>query len=87
MELQNNQYHIHAIDGDYILWGEGEVFRYDRMLRPVWRASARDIIVTQDFSKSFWIDGKQIHYRDWEGWHYIIDLDGNSIANFQEVNH
>lgn len=78
-------FEIHPIDGGYIIWGEGEIFRYDLNLNQVWWRSGRDILVSQAFDRSFWIEFAQIHYRDWEGWHYIIDLDGNPIDNFYEL--
>ena len=30
-------FEIHPIDGGYLIWGEGDVFRYDLSLNRVWR--------------------------------------------------
>lgn len=76
---------IHPIDGGYILYGEGDIFRYDRDLKQIWRRGGRDILVCRNGEKAFWIDGCQIHFRDWEGWHYVLELDGSWIGNYRET--
>ncbi|MGN8874420.1 hypothetical protein [Pseudoflavonifractor sp. HCP28S3_F10] len=77
-------FEIHPIDGGYLIWGEGEIFRYDSHLKQIWSFSGRDILVSLHSKQHFWIDDNQIHCRDFLGWHYILDLDGNLIADFRE---
>lgn len=75
---------ICTIEDGYILYGETELFRYDQQLNRVWSFSARDIFVTPDGSRAFWIEADVIHCRDWLGWHYVLDLDGKLISEKQE---
>lgn len=75
---------IHAIDGGYILWGEGDIFRYDHALNRVWQFMGRDILVSLHSDRHFWIEQDRIHCRDFLGWHYVLDLDGKLIREFQE---
>ena len=78
-------FEFHAVPDGYIIWGEGEVYRYDPALNRVWWRSGRDILVSPTGAKSFWIEGDRIHYRDWEGWHYVVDMDGNAISDTREM--
>ena len=77
-------FEIHPIHGGYIIWGEGEVFRYDRELKQIWLRTGSDILVDPDGEKSFWIENDRIHCRDWEGWHHVWDLDGRIISMIKE---
>ena len=76
---------IYPIDNGYIIWGEGEIFRYSLNLNRVWSVSGRDILVSLHFNRHFWIDGEVIHVRDFEGWHYVYDLDGKLLCDFREA--
>ncbi len=73
-------FEIHLVENGYILYGECSVFCYDFHLNQVWEFSARDILVSREGSRSFWIDNGDIHCLDWLGWHYVLDLDGNLIS-------
>ena len=75
---------ICAIEGGFILHGETELFRYDEQLNRVWSFSGRDIFVTLDGKKTFWIEKDTIHCRDWLGWHYVLDMDGKLISESLE---
>lgn len=75
---------IHPIPEGYILYGEGDIFRYDRSLNQIWRRGARDILASPAGEKAFWIENSLIHYRDWEGWHYTLDFEGNRLGEIQE---
>ena len=77
---------IHAIPDGYIIWGEGDIFRYDLQLNRKWHFMGRDILVSLDKDKHFWIKDDLIHCRDFLGWHYVLDFDGNLLHNFQECN-
>lgn len=69
-------FEIHQISNGYIIYGEGNIFRYDLELNRIWSFSGRDIFVSQTGVKSFWIGNELIHCIDWEGWHYVLDFDG-----------
>ena len=71
---------ICALEGGFILHGETELFRYDQQLNRIWSFSGRDIFATLDGTKAFWIEADAIHCRDWLGWHYVLDLDGNLVS-------
>ena len=75
---------IHPIDGGYIIKGEGEIFRYDTELSQIWWFTGRDIFARPTSEDCFWIDGDVIHCRDWEGWHYVWDLNKNLISETLE---
>ena len=75
---------IHPIEGGYILYGEGEIFRYDRSLNRIWDFSGRDILVSLCHKKSFWLEENEIHVRDFLDWHYVLDMDGNLLREFME---
>lgn len=75
---------IHAIEDGYILWGEGDIFRYDRELHRLWQFMGRDILVSLHAAKHFWIEEDRIHCRDFLGWHYILDLNGKLLQSFRE---
>jgi|GEM_PF-4119623 len=75
---------IHPIEDGYILYGESEVFRYDRALHRLWEFSGRDILVSLERSPSFWLEENEIHVRDFLGWHYVLDLNGQIVHEFRE---
>lgn len=76
---------IYPIDGGYIIKSECEIFRYDKALNQIWQRAGRDIFARPTAEKCFWIENNLIHCRDWEGWHYVLDVDGKTIHDFQEV--
>ena len=77
---------IHAIEGGYIIWGEEDIFRYDRSLNQVWHFMGRDILVSLKANRHFWIENGFIHCRDFLGWHYVLDLNGNTLSDFREFD-
>ena len=68
----------------YLFKGECDVFYYDKMLTQVWCFGGRDILARATAEECFWIEEDLIHCRDWSGWHYVLDMDGNIIEEFQE---
>lgn len=76
---------IHAIEDGYIIWGEGDIFRYDLELNRIWHFMGRDILVSLKMNQHFWIEDNRIHCRDFEGWHYILDLNGKLLEDFKEI--
>lgn len=75
---------IHPIEDGYILYGEGDLFRYDRSLHRIWEFSGRDILVDTEKDRSFWLEGSEIHCRGFLGWHYVLDFDGKVIEEVLE---
>ena len=71
---------ICSVEDAYIIHGELELFRYDKQLNRIWKFCGRDIFATIDDEKAFWLEGNIIHCRDWLGWHYVLDLDGNLLS-------
>ena len=68
----------------YILKGECDIFGYDSSLKRIWAFGGRDIFVRATGEECFWVDNGSIHCRDWAGWHYVLDMDGNMIGEFCE---
>lgn len=77
---------IHALKDGYIICGECDIFRYDLALNRIWHFMGRDMLVSAETDKHFWIEDDRIHCRDLSGWHYVLDLDGNLICDFLERN-
>lgn len=75
-------FEIHRIHGGYLIWGEGDIFRYDDSLNQIWHFTGRDILVSPHTNKNFWIKDHQIHCCDFSGWQYILDFDGNVLQDF-----
>lgn len=59
-------FEIHQISSGFIIYGEGDIFRYDLELNRIWCFSGRDIFVSQTDMKSFWIGDARIHCIDWD---------------------
>ena len=76
---------IHAIKDGYIIWGECDIFRYDLELNQIWQFSGRDILVSLKKDEHFWIENSMIHCRDFLGWHYVLDFNGNLIYEIHEI--
>ena len=83
-ENMGGLFEIHPIDGGYLTWGEDEISRYDLSLKPVWHFSGRDILISLHSKLHFWIEGNEIHCRDFLGWQYILDFNGKLIHDFRE---
>ncbi|HIW73336.1 MAG TPA: hypothetical protein H9684_03345 [Firmicutes bacterium] len=79
-------FEIHPIEGGYIIWGEGDIFRYDLQLNRIWHFMGRDILVSRAKDKPFRIDDGLIHCCDFEGWHYVLDLNGKLMDDFREAD-
>lgn len=79
-------FEIHGIQGGYIIWGEGDIFRYDAALNRVWHFSGLEILVSLKMNRHFWISNSLIHCRDSAGWHYVLDFDGTLVEEYREVS-
>ena len=75
---------IHPIDDGYLIKGECDIFRYDKSLNCIWHRCGRDMFATAKGDDCFWIDGDVIHCRDWQGWHYLLNMNGEIIGETQE---
>lgn len=75
---------IFEINQGYLSKDECDIFYYDKMLNQVWRFGGRDILARVTGEECLWIEKNLIHCRDWAGWHYVLDMDGNTISEFQE---
>ena len=76
--------HILKTNQGYIIKSECEIFCFDKLLNQKWQFYGRDILVRATKEKSFWIENDFIHCRDWSMWHYILDMKGILISEFQE---
>ena len=76
---------ICAIGDGYIIKGEGEIFRYDKELNPIWWRCGRDIFARASGENCFWLENDMIRCRDWEGWYYELDLDGKILRELREA--
>ena len=83
-ENMGGLFEIHRINDSYLIWGEGDIFRYDDSLNPIWHFTGRDILFSLHTDKPFWIEEDQIHCRDFLGWHYILDFDGKLCQDYLE---
>lgn len=77
-------FELHAVRDGYLIRGESELFRCDANLRQIWSFSGRDILVSLHAKKSFRFDNDRIYCRDFMGWQYILDMNGNLIEDFHE---
>ena len=75
---------IHPIDGGYLIKGECDIFRYDKALNRIWHRCGRDVFATPSGDDCFWIEGDVIHCRDWQGWHYLLNMNGETIKEIRE---
>ena len=75
---------IHPIADGYILKSEGEIFRYDKDLNQIWWRAGRDIFANAKGDDCFWLEGDMIHCLDWEGWHYVLDMNGKTINEYRQ---
>ncbi|MBQ7871390.1 MAG: hypothetical protein IJ357_04540 [Oscillospiraceae bacterium] len=79
-------FEIHSIEEGYLIRGEGDIFRYDLSLNPIWHFMGRDILVSLHSNKHFWFEQNEIHCRDFLGWHYVLDFNGKLLREFKEFD-
>jgi hypothetical protein len=70
---------IYPFKGDFIIHGELHVTRIDMDGHEKWNFGARDIFVTPDGKDSFKLIDDKIKLRDWEGYEYILNEQGQEI--------
>jgi len=71
---------IYPIENGYIIHGEQTILRVNRNLEQVWRFGGSDIFVTQNDGKgSFAVTDDRIYLEDWNGYKFILDLDGKLL--------
>jgi hypothetical protein len=70
---------IYPFKGDYIIHGELQITRIDKGGNEKWTFRARDIFVTPDGKDSIELLTDKIKLRDWEGYEYLLNEDGQKI--------
>jgi hypothetical protein len=70
---------IRPFKGDYIVHGELQITRIDKEGNEKWTFGARDIFVTPDGTHSLELLTDKIKLRDWEGYEYLLNEDGQEI--------
>lgn len=70
---------IYSFKEDFIIHGELQVTRIDIDGHEKWNFGARDIFVTPDGQDSFRLINDKIKLRDWEGYEYLLNEDGQEI--------
>ena len=75
---------IYPIENGYIIHGEQTILRLNRNFEQVWRFGGSDIFVTQNNGEgSFAIADDRIYLEDWNGYKFILDLDGKLLLETQ----
>ena len=75
---------IYPIENGFIIHGEQTILRLNRNFEPVWHFCGSDIFVTQNNGKgSFAIADDRISLEDWNGYKFILDLDGKLLQETQ----
>jgi hypothetical protein len=70
---------IYPFKGDYIIHGELQITRIDKDGNEKWTFGARDIFVTPDGKDALELQTDKIKLRDWEGYEYLLNEDGQEI--------
>ena len=70
---------IYSIKNDFIIHGELQITRIDKDGIKKWEYGARDIFVTPDRKESFELKGDKIYLRDWQGYEYVINENGQEV--------
>ena len=75
---------IYPIQNGYIIHGEQTILRLNKDFDQVWRFGGSDIFATPDVDKeTFAISNDQIFLEDWNGYKFILDLDGKLLQETQ----
>lgn len=71
---------IYPIENGFIIHGELTILRLNKDFDQVWQFSGSDIFATPDVDKeTFAISNDKIFLEDWNGYKFILDLDGNLL--------
>jgi len=71
---------IYPIENGFIIHGELTILRLNKDFDQVWQFSGSDIFVTQNNGEeSFAIADDRIYLEDWNGYKFILDLDGKLL--------
>ena len=71
---------IHPFLSDFIIHGELQIIRIDKEGNEKWNFGARDIFVTPDGKESIELLTNKIKLRDWEGYEYLLNEDGQEVT-------
>jgi hypothetical protein len=70
---------IYSFKDDFIVHGELRITRIDKEGNEKWTFGARDIFVTPDGKDTLELQTDKIKLRDWEGYEYLLNEDGQEI--------
>ncbi len=70
---------IYSFKSDFIIHGELQISRVDKNGIKKWEFGARDIFVTSDGKESFGLKEDKIYLRDWQGYEYVINENGQEV--------
>lgn len=70
---------IHSFKDDFIVHGELRITRIDKEGNEKWTFGARDIFVSPDGKDTLELQTDKIKLRDWEGYEYLLNEDGQEI--------
>ncbi len=70
---------IYPFKDDYIIHGELQISRIDKDGNEKWTFGARDIFVTPNGEDALEIQTDKIKLRDWDGYEYLLNEDGQEI--------
>lgn len=77
--LYSMNYAIYKVSKGYVIHGELEILGLDNSFNTVWRFEGDDIWNSISDQKSFEITEEHIILNDFEGNHYVIDMNGRQI--------
>ena len=67
-------------EGDYILYGEVDIYRVDKDLNEKWRFFGEDIFITGSGEEGFLMKEDRICLWDFMGKYYELDYNGNELV-------
>ena len=80
-EILGGVFEIRKIEKDYMVYGEIEIARFDKLFNKLWSFSGKDIFVSNSNKKAFEISDNRIKLYDFEGNYYEIDFDGKVLVS------
>lgn len=80
-EILGSVFETREFENDYIVYGEIEIARFDKLFNKLWSFSGKDIFVSNSDKKAFEISDNRIKLYDFEGNYYEIDFDGKVLVS------
>lgn len=72
---------IYNLEDNFIIHGEGEIFRITKKGEIIWSFGGRDIWINIENKNPFNIESDKIRLFDFESNEYVLDFDGNVIED------